>query len=121
MKKNKILIFGGHGQLAKCIDHLIKNHYLDGYDFIFLSHGDCDISKYPRVRDTINKYNIIDPDTKVAAVINCAAYNNVDLAETIGYEDNIMTNVVGVNNLALVCHEFNIPICYFFESRVKWP
>jgi dTDP-4-dehydrorhamnose reductase len=58
-------------------------------------------------------------------VINCAAYNDVELAE-ISYEECYRTNAAGAENVALVCGRKNIKCVhyssdYVFDGKRKTP
>lgn len=67
-----ILVTGANGQLGMCIRKAAAN-CSDSY--IFTDVNDLDISN----REAINK---IVKDNNINAIINCAAYTNVDKAET---------------------------------------
>ena len=68
-----ILITGANGQLGNELRVVSKNFY--GYDFIFTDIDTLDITKALQISDFINKSR---PDW----IINCAAYNLVDKAES---------------------------------------
>ena len=92
----KYLILGKNGQLGiefvRALDQLDKN-------FLALSHKECDISNLNIILEIFENYK---PDI----VINCAAYNFVDKAETEFWEA-YKTNSLGVRNLAFACEKFN--------------
>ena len=92
----KYLIFGKDGQLAKEFLKVLENKKLD---LIALSHKDCDISHFNKVLDVFNQ---VKPDI----VINCAAYNLVDNAETEFWKA-YKVNSLGVNNLLIASKKFN--------------
>lgn len=68
-----ILITGADGQLGNELKLVSRNYY--GYDFIFTDIDTLDITDSEKTRDFVKKNN---PDW----IINCAAYNQVDKAET---------------------------------------
>lgn len=92
----KILITGANGMVARAA----TEHCLSiGDDVTALSRSQLDISDYASVFARIEE---IGPD----AVLNCAAYTNVDGAET----DNQAAydaNATGVENLAAACKQIN--------------
>jgi dTDP-4-dehydrorhamnose reductase len=68
-----ILITGANGQLGNELKVVSKNYY--GYDFIFTDIDNLDITDSEKTKDFINK-------TRPDWIINCAAYNLVDKAES---------------------------------------
>jgi dTDP-4-dehydrorhamnose reductase len=92
----KILITGARGMVARATAEYCSSV---GDDVSALDRADLNIADVAQVRDTISS-------TRPDAVINCAAYTNVDGAET----DNLLAyeaNTVGVGNLAAASKEFN--------------
>ena len=67
----KYIITGSSGQLAK---EFIKKFTELNIDFIAPSEQELDITNKEKISDVFSQFN---PDV----VINCAAYNNVELAE----------------------------------------
>ena len=55
--------------------------------------------------------------TSPHVIINCAAYTNVDKAEEERGKA-FMVNGTGVQNLALICHEMDIPLCHISTDYV---
>ncbi len=92
----KYLIFGKDGQLAK---EFQKNLKYQNKNFLALSHKECDISDLNSILKVFEEYK---PDI----VINCAAYNLVDKAET-EYWNAYKTNALGVRNLAFASNRYN--------------
>ncbi len=88
----KILITGAKGMVARAAISYCSSI---GDEVIAFERGDLDIS----VRETVHA--AIDA-IKPAAVINCAAYTDVDGAET-NKEACYKANADGVENLALAC------------------
>ena len=89
-----ILITGANGQLGNELKVAAKNFY--GYDFIFTDIDTLDITDPLQVTELILKSR---PDW----IINCAAYNLVDKAES--ESDRAMSiNSVAVKNIAEAIH-----------------
>jgi dTDP-4-dehydrorhamnose reductase len=91
----KILITGAHGMVARATAEYCRSI---GDDVIALARGEMNIADLGSVRASIGEHR---PD----AIINCAAYTNVDGAEGEP-EDSFSANVVGPKNLALASLEF---------------
>lgn len=88
----KILITGANGMVAGSVISYCKSI---GDEVAALTRGDLDISDRDSVQTAIG-------DAAPDAVINCAAYTNVDGAET-EREACYKANADGVENLALAC------------------
>jgi len=103
----KYIIFGNKGQLGKELTELLKNKGIEylGYDL-----PDYDISNYKLISELIT---VQAPDV----VINCAAYNDVDLAE-LYYEDAYRANTAGVENLAIICERNKIKLVHYSTDYV---
>ncbi|HON08800.1 MAG TPA: sugar nucleotide-binding protein, partial [Verrucomicrobiota bacterium] len=85
----KYLITGANGQLAKEFAiHLEKN----GQEFLAATREQLDVCNLNNVRDVIESY-------KPSVVLNCAAYNYVDLAET-DYLNAFKINALALHNLS---------------------
>jgi dTDP-4-dehydrorhamnose reductase len=92
----KILITGANGMVARAAAEYCRRL---GDEVFALSHAELDIASCDIVHKTVRS---IGPD----AVLNCAAYTNVDGAETdtqLAYD----ANATGVENLAAVCKEID--------------
>jgi dTDP-4-dehydrorhamnose reductase len=87
-----ILITGAKGQLGNELKVVSKNYY--GYDFIFTDIDSLDITSYERTSEFIK---LSKPDW----IINCAAYNLVDKAETEP-EQALLVNGTAVKNITEV-------------------
>lgn len=68
-----ILVTGANGQLGSELKEISRNYY--GYDFIFVDIGTLDLTDTKQATEYIKS-------TKPNWIINCAAYNAVDQAET---------------------------------------
>jgi dTDP-4-dehydrorhamnose reductase len=91
----KVLITGANGMVARATAEYCRSI---GDDVSALTRGEMNIAHLEQVRDVVSSER---PD----AVINCAAYTNVDGAET-DKELSFNANTLGVGNLASVCEEF---------------
>ena len=85
-----ILITGANGQLGNELRVVSKNFF--GYDFIFTDISELDISNADEASEFIKKAN---PDW----IVNCAAYNAVDKAESEP-ESSMLINAIAVKNIA---------------------
>ncbi|MEM9647157.1 MAG: dTDP-4-dehydrorhamnose reductase [Bacteroidota bacterium] len=95
----KILVTGASGQLGSTFKALEAKALAKGLDFDFRSSSELDITDFDAVRNALVASNY-------AYCINCAAYTNVDKAES----DNDLAyqvNVTGARNLAMNCNESN--------------
>jgi dTDP-4-dehydrorhamnose reductase len=84
-----ILVTGASGQLGKELKVKSKNYF--GYEFIFTDIDTLDITDGKKVREFVGK-NFCD------WIINCAAYNFVEKAET-EYDKATQINSFAVKNL----------------------
>ena len=84
----KFLITGARGQLGKEFKKLLNS---SGEDCISLGHKECDVSNLDKVLEVMTNYK---PDI----ILNCSAYNLVDLAET-DFFNAYKINALGVKNL----------------------
>lgn len=85
-----ILVTGSSGQLGSELKVTSKNYF--GYEFIFTDLDKLDITNENAVKNFIN---LNHPDW----IINCAAYNLVDKAESES-ENAVLVNGIAVKNLA---------------------
>lgn len=93
-----VLVTGGKGQLATCINDLTKKKKT-GYNFIFVDSDNLDITKKEDVISFFNKH-------KISYCINCAAYTAVDKAE-LESEIARKVNENGTKFLAESCENNN--------------
>lgn len=102
---NKILVFGGKGQLGQCLRSVSKND-----DLIFLSSAEANICNKEQIESLFNKY-------KPKVIINCAAYTAVDKAED---EAAVATalNTTGPEILAELCRQFDVLIIHISTDFV---
>ncbi|SHG69216.1 dTDP-4-dehydrorhamnose reductase [Flagellimonas flava] len=95
----KILVTGASGQLGSTFKALESKGLANELDFDFKSASELDITDFDAVRNVLVASNY-------AYCINCAAYTNVDKAESendLAYQ----VNVTGARNLAMNCNESN--------------
>jgi dTDP-4-dehydrorhamnose reductase len=111
-----ILITGANGQLGNELKVVSKNFY--GYDFIFTDIDTLDITDPSQVSDLVKK---TQPDW----IINCAAYNLVDKAES--EPDIAMSiNALAVKNIAEAilgseCRFVHISSDYVYDGKANVP
>lgn len=110
----KILVFGGAGQLGQSLN--VECSAFPGLDLTFLSSSEADITQMGSLRKV---FDIHTPD----AVINCAAYTAVDLAEE-EEERAFQINAQGAENLAEACADFGVFLVHVSTDFVfpgDWP
>ena len=112
-EKVKILITGAAGQLGHCLQTALSRH-----EIVALDRRALDITRLGQVREVIE-------GCMPAIVINAAAYNDVDGAESHGREAYSI-NAVGPRNLALATAAMKISIVhvstdYVFDGTAKRP
>ena len=102
----RIVVAGCGGMLAQdLIPILDKDH-----ETLCPAEHDLDITDKERILDFV-------VETKPDLVINCAAYNQVDQAET-DREAAFRVNADGVKHLAMACREFGSVLCHFSTDYV---
>lgn len=103
----KIIVTGSNGQLGTDVtaELIAKGHEVIGADL-----PETDITNKNQIEEFISQ-------SKADAVIHCAAYTNVDLAET---EKEICKkiNVDGTLNIAKACKKSNIKMLYISTDYV---
>jgi dTDP-4-dehydrorhamnose reductase len=111
-----ILITGAKGQLGNELKVVSKNFY--GYHFIFADIDTLDITSPEQTADYIKKSR---PDW----IINCAAYNLVDKAESES-DTAMLINGTAVKNITEVikgseCRFIHISSDYIFDGKSNVP
>jgi dTDP-4-dehydrorhamnose reductase len=111
-----ILITGANGQLGNELKIVSKNFY--GYDFIFTDIDTLNITNYENTLEFIKKSA---PDW----IINCAAYNLVDKAETEP-EQALLINGTAVKNIAesimgTECRFIHVSTDYVYDGKSNVP
>jgi dTDP-4-dehydrorhamnose reductase len=107
----KILITGANGMVARAATGYCREI---GDEVTVLSHSDMDIADHNAVKTV---FESVRPD----AVLNCAAYTNVDGAES-EIQKAYDANATGVENLAAICREVDsgfvtISTDYVFDGQ----
>ena len=112
---NQILLLGGSGILGSEVLRLID---LDGYDYVAPTSTDLDI----RDKEQLFKYV---SELKPSWIINCAAWTNVDGAES-SFEEAREINSIAVGNLGTAaglfdCRVIHISTDYVFDGESSKP
>ncbi len=110
----KILLTGAGGLLGRdCLEVFQENH-----EVVALGRGDLDIAEPGQVETALSRWR---PD----AVVNCAAFTQVDRCET-AREEAVRANVTGPRNLALAAARHGVLLLhissdYVFDGRKPPP
>ncbi len=112
----KVLVTGSNGQLGKELCETLSS--IEGYEVIGYDRKTLDISDYSRVKSIVSGFK---PD----AIINTAAYTNVDGCET-DYFTAQSTNIVGARNVARAAEVvgakvIHISTDFVFDGLKKMP
>ena len=105
---NKVLVTGGKGQLARCINDIVNS--LNEYELIFVSSSDLDITNKTQI-------NTFFDQNSFSYCINCAAYTAVDKAEDES-ERAFKVNATGAENLANACFENGVTLIHISTDFV---
>ena len=103
----RIILTGANGQLAQDIRAEAEKR---GYEVRAFGRQELDITDYNRLKEAIS---FLRPDV----VINCAAYNAVDKAES-DWQTAFLVNGIGPRNLACICESLKIPLVHFSTDFV---
>lgn len=103
----KYLVIGKNGQLGKEFVTYFSN---SNNDFLAVGHQDFDIANFDSIVKVIDAYK---PDI----VINCSAYNQVDLAEK-DFDTAYKTNALGIYNLTLAQEKYRFFIVHYSTDYV---
>ena len=111
-----ILITGAKGQLGNELKVVSQKYY--GYDFIFTDVDTLDITNPVKTVEYIKK-------TRPNWIINCAAYNQVDKAES-DYQTALLINGIAVKNISdsikdSTCRFIHISTDYVFDGKSNVP
>lgn len=111
----RTLITGANGMLARAANEYCRSI---GDDVTAYSRQELDIAD-------INAVKRVFTETRPEIVLNCAAYTNVDGAET-NIETAFQANAVGPENLAIVCREIGAKLVtvstdYVFDGEKREP
>lgn len=103
----RVVITGAGGMLGRAVLREARDR---NHSVIALTHKHLDVSQLAAVKQAMATYS---PEV----IINCAAYTEVDQAET-EYELAVRVNALGVRNLALVCKENGIALLHLSTDYV---
>lgn len=111
-----VLVTGANGQLGQCIQKIQSQHAV--IKFHFKSSRDLDITNTKAINDYFSSHNF-------DYCINCAAYTNVELAES-EKEKAYLVNAEAVRHLAKACAKNNTTLIhistdYVFDGTKKTP
>lgn len=102
-----VIIIGSHGQLGLEMQKQMNNK---GISYSAYDYPEVDIT------DKVSLRRLIEA-IKPNVVINCAAYTNVDAAET-DEENAYKVNALGAKYLAELCNEFDIELVHISTDYV---
>lgn len=102
----KILVTGANGQLGREIAKQCSGQH----ELILTDINTVDITRHDQVREVFAQ-------VKPQAVVHCAAYTNVDGAEG-DYDGAFRVNVIGSQNLASQCLEYQARMVYVSTDYV---
>lgn len=96
MASKRILVTGANGQLGRSLRHVVENYSGISGVYCFRDHDSLDITDMDSVEKAFDECGPVD------IVINCAAYTDVNKAETDA-ENAEKVNYAGVVNLVKAC------------------
>lgn len=105
-----VLVTGANGQLGITLKEISERYVNDEFNFVFVSREELDICS-PDGVNTIMLNNFFD------YCINCAAYTNVELAETEKVKA-FDVNADGAKNLAFFCDRHDITLIHISTDYV---
>lgn len=111
-----VLVTGASGQLGKCFQKLAVRE--EGIDWLFMDSSELDISSTHDLNDFFKS-------KRIDYCINCAAYTNVEKAES-DQEKAFKINAEAVKNLAEICKKNHSVLIHFstdyvFDGTSKTP
>ncbi len=111
-----VLVTGSGGQLGKCLQEITAKD--SSMDWLFMDSSEVDISSHQDLQQVFSNKNI-------DYCINCAAYTNVEKAES-EKEKAFLINANAVKNLADICRKnrsvlFHISTDYVFNGNAQMP
>ena len=107
MQKRKVVVFGSRGQLGV---ELVREFSERGYSVFGFDRSGVDIGDASSVERTLAE---ADP----ALVLNAAAYNQVDVAESEPLPA-LVANGVAVRNLAMACRQLDAQFVHFSTDYI---
>ncbi|SMB96629.1 dTDP-4-dehydrorhamnose reductase [Thermanaeromonas toyohensis ToBE] len=103
----RYLILGAGGQLGRAFRQFLEQQ---GYEVVACGRAEVDVSSPGALRRVFSA-------TRPDVVINCAAYNHVDLAER-EWEQALSVNGTAVKNLALLTREHGAVLVHYSTDYV---
>lgn len=107
MNKKKLLVTGASGMLGQALCACLESR---GHDVIPMPKELLDVTNYEQVESQLY-------ESKPDLVLHCAAYTNVDQAESEP-ELAFLINGYGTENLAVVCNKIGSPLLYISSDYV---
>ena len=104
----KVLVIGANGQLGQCIKKQASN--FSELELHYFSSVNLDITDAEKVNETFKEGNY-------DWCINCAAYTNVEKAES-EKEKSFSVNAEGAKNIAKACAEFGVKLIHISTDYV---
>ena len=104
----RVLVTGGKGQLGQCFQALAKEY--PDWHFFFPAKDEVDITRLDSLEAFVQK-------NQINAILNTAAYTQVDRAETEA-EAAFLGNETGVANLLLLAEKYSIKTVFFSTDYV---
>jgi len=108
MKRN-VIITGGTGQLAQCLNDIVSKQD-QNLNYIFLDRADLDFTNQAQTRLIFDQYQPI-------FCINCASYTAVDNAEE-EQDQAFENNTFAVKRLAAICVEYKTTLIHISTDFV---
>lgn len=111
-----VLVTGAGGQLGKCFDLATRD--IDDIDWLFMDSNEVDITSSCDLQQVFSS-------KRIDFCINCAAYTNVEKAES-DREKAFLINATAVKNLAEICKKngtvlFHFSTDYVFDGQASTP
>ena len=104
----RVIVIGSSGQLGQEFKNNIQ--FNKQFHTLYYTKNECDITDYQETKKIIQ-------DSRPNVVINCAAYTNVEKAET---EQDLANNInnLAVENLAILSNKYNFTLIHFSTDYV---
>lgn len=106
--KTKVLVTGANGQMGQSIQSIVQNY--STVAFLFTDRSSLDIT------NSLDVAKFFEAN-KIDWCINCAAYTNVDKAETEP-EQAFQINALGAKNIAQACLEHDVKLIHISTDFV---
>ncbi len=103
-----ILVLGANGQLGKCFQELSARE--QSFDWLFMDSSEVNLSSIFDVQQCFTS-------KRIDYCINCAAYTNVEKAESESHKA-FLINADAVKNLAEICKKSNTVLFHFSTDYV---